>query len=333
MEHWPIQPLLVDDTGNPIVTRDAWETKARRIQATFLETLGPKPASQHYRGFQSLGITRLDTLTLERVSIQVDTDEFMEAFVIHPVTPNGKAALAMHQTTDHGKDEVAGLAGSPDLAYGKELALRGWTVVAPDLFAITRRLPPGLKSFDTAGLYQRFPDWSAVGKTVSDLQITLDFMEQFPVTRGLPVSTIGHSLGGHAVMFLSALDLRPVRFVCNSGFYPFSDSVARAHFFRDHWYIYLKHPGLKHSVVHGPQPLWDMHELVAITAPRAAMLIGAGNDEGIQSHSGLALMTRELHQLYGFIKPEHTFAAIIHNDAHSFRPWHRAAAYQWLEQP
>jgi dienelactone hydrolase len=332
MEHWPIQPLLADDLQTPITTREAWDTKSKRIQALFRETIGHRPPSQHFRGYQSLGKEPLDGLTLERIVIQVDADESMEAFVIHPAKPNGRAALAMHQTSDHGKDEVAGLQGSPDLAYGKELAHRGWTVVAPDLFAIPRRLPKGLKSFDSAALYQRFPDWSAVGKTVSDLQITLDFMAQFPATKGLPVSTIGHSLGGHAVMFLSVVDPRPVRFVCNGGFYPFADSASRAHFFRDTWYIYLKHPGLKHSVNHGPQPLWDVHELIASTAPRPAMIIAAGNDEHIVSYKALTAMTREIHNLYGFINPKHTFAAIIHNDGHTFRPWHRAAAYAWLEQ-
>ncbi len=330
MHHWPITPLLANDQTT-ITTKEAWQSKADRIRATFLQTLGPRPPSQHYRSYKLLDAKPLDNLTLQRVSIQIDENEHMEAFVLLPAKPNGKAALAMHQTTDHGKDEVAGLAGSPNLAYGRELALRGWTVVAPDLFAITRRLPQGVKSFETAPLYQRFPDWSAVGKTIADLQITLDFMEQFPATKGLPVSTIGHSLGGHAVMFLSAIDPRPVRYVCNAGFYPFSDSSGRAHFFRDHWYIYFKNPALKHSVIHGPTPLWDMHELVALAAPRPAMIIAAGNDEGIQSHSGLAQMTNQIHQLYGLLAPKHSFASILHNDDHSFLPWHRQAAYHWLE--
>jgi dienelactone hydrolase len=331
MQHWPIKPLLTDDHNQPITTPQAWQAKADRIRTLFQKTLGPRPPSQHYRNYKLLDAQHQGPITLQRVSIQLDDNEHMEAFVLIPDKPNGKAALAMHQTTDNGKDELVGLIGDPNMAYAKELALRGWTVVAPDLFAITRRLPAGIKSYETAPLYQRFPDWSAIGKTVSDLQITLDFMEHFPATKSLPVSSIGHSLGGHAVMFLSVMDPRPTRFVCNGGFYPFADSALRAHFFRDHWYIYLKHPGLKQSVIHGPQPLWDVHELIASTAPRPAMIIAAGNDNHIMSNHALTQMTRELHDLYAFAAPKQSFAAILHNDAHTFLPWHRQAAYAWLE--
>jgi hypothetical protein len=338
MKHWPIQPLLHDEELGPITTREAWEKKAARIRSLFRETIGPRPASQYYRGHELSAKVSEGGVTRELVRVRLDDDEFMEAWLLYPTDParkNGRAALAMHPTTDHGKEQTAGLVTQTqndlDRAYGLELARRGWTVVAPDLFAVTRRLPKGDKAYDTASLYRKFPEWSAVGKTVSDLQITLDVMERLEETRGLPVSTIGHSLGGHAVLFLGVVDPRPVQTVCNAGFYPFADSALRAHFFRDSWYIYLKHAGLKQSVIGGPRPLWDMHELAAVHCPRRLMILGAGNDEHMLSYAGLCRSVEEIAGLYDFAGAAGNFAALVHGDGHSFLPWHRASAYAWME--
>ncbi len=335
MQHWPIAPLLIDDSGAPITTRAAWDRKAAHIRSLFIQTLGPRPSSQHYYGHTSLGSREVAGITIQTIRLQLDVNEFMDVYLLQPADRNllnGRAALATHQTSDFGKEEVAGLIGDPSQAYGRELALRGWTVVAVDIFALPHLSLSGGKAYDTDALYKRFPDWSAVGKMVSDLQITLDLMERLPATRGLPVSTIGHSLGGHGTMFLAVCDPRPVQTVNNAGFMPFSDGIERHNFFRDDAYIHFKHQGLKRSVLHGPRPLWDLHELIASIAPRRVLILASGNDDNLRSHNGIAVMTSQIHQLYEFLGHKSAFAAILHADDHTFLPWHRAAAYAWMEQ-
>ena len=45
---------------------------------------------------------------------------------------NAPAALCLHQTTQIGKDEPAGLGGKANLHYAAELAERGYVALAPD---------------------------------------------------------------------------------------------------------------------------------------------------------------------------------------------------------
>src|SRR6185312_3647456 len=49
------------------------------------------------------------------------------------------AVLALHQTVPQGKDEPAGLEGDPELALGRELAARGFVVLAPDAVGFGER--------------------------------------------------------------------------------------------------------------------------------------------------------------------------------------------------
>src|SRR5690606_23010952 len=49
-----------------------------------------------------------------------------------PSAAPGPAVLCLHQTTDIGKDEPAGLGGLDNLHYALELAQRGLVTIAPD---------------------------------------------------------------------------------------------------------------------------------------------------------------------------------------------------------
>lgn len=331
---WPMRSLVLDDAGQPIRDAEGWRKHAEGIRRRFVGSLGERPASQKLHS-HTIGDSVVDRgVKRTLVTITVDEDDLMEAWLLEPaskdVAPRG-VALAPHQTTAHGKDEVAGVAGRASRAYGLELAQRGWTVLAPDGHAINRRYARELKTYDTKYFYDRFPNWSSVGKIIADLQACLDLLEILPQTAGRPVSAIGHSLGAQSAAYLAACDPRPVSVVSNCGLYPFADARARAHWFRDQWYIYYTDKALKKSVLEGPQPLWDFHEILALTAPRRLLYLGAPNDPICGNVTGIMTLTEQLHRLWNMLGATNNLSCILHNEDHAFEKWHRQYAYAWME--
>jgi pimeloyl-ACP methyl ester carboxylesterase len=122
--------------------------------------------------------------------------------------------LCLHQTTRHGKDEPAGLAGLPNLCYGKELALRGYLCFAPDV--------PTLQ-----GQFQGYVfDWVGRGYVSNTMKVLWNHMRAFEVlveagADPRRVGVIGHSLGGHNAIFLAAMDDRIALAATSCGFNSF----------------------------------------------------------------------------------------------------------------
>lgn len=333
LDIWPMRPLLDDIHGKPITSADQWFAQTDEIRTRFLATTGQRPESQYLRGFE------VEKAELDRgvkrslVRIMVDEDDVMEAWLLEPhdAQPNGGAALALHPTTEFGKNNAAGLEGDLSWSYGLHLAQRGWVVLAPDQLAVCRRFAKGLKAYDTQRFYERFPDWSAVGKVILDGQVALDVMGQLPATKDKPVSLIGHSLGGHSSVFLAAVDERPRQIVCNCGVIPFADSQMRKQWFRDEWYIYFKDEMLKKSVLEGPRPIWDFHELAALIAPRRQWYAFAMNDECGYSFVSHGWFNEQVHRVYQLVGADGACSILNHNEKHIFNSWHREFAYAWLE--
>ena len=90
-------------------------------------------------------LSEVDCDTYKRILIEYSTEpnERVQAFLLVPddLSQLCPAILAIHQDGSHrpyelGKSEPAGVAGDPEMAYGKELVERGYVVICPDRFHI-----------------------------------------------------------------------------------------------------------------------------------------------------------------------------------------------------
>ena len=109
------------------------------------------------------------------------------------------AMLALHETGMPGKKIVDGQTGKDDQAYAKELAERGFIVIAPDY--------PGfgdLKEYN----FQTDRYVSGTMKSIFDGIRCVDLLQQRPDVDPDRIGAIGHSLGGHTAMFTAAFDTR-----------------------------------------------------------------------------------------------------------------------------
>ncbi|MBI5763730.1 MAG: glycosyltransferase [Planctomycetes bacterium] len=120
--------------------------------------------------------------------------------------------LAMHQTNECGRREVFGLDGEATLAYGHELARRGFRVFSFDMAWTGER---SHRQWDKDAFYLEHPHWSMVGKAVAEMHDLAGLIRgRFSETEEL--RCIGHSLGGLMILFHKALNGDAGLAVCNA---------------------------------------------------------------------------------------------------------------------
>lgn len=147
------------------------------------------------------------------------------------------AVVAVHQddVSFHiGKDEAAGLAGSPSMHYGLELFERGYVVICPDRYYHGPRRwlgknpywSPGKDDYerDLAFFDNRVGLLFAEGRThyskeAYDLSLAVDVLCSLDFVDDTRIGAIGHSAGGVATAFLAFYDTRIAAGISSCGVY------------------------------------------------------------------------------------------------------------------
>ena len=209
------------------------------------------------------------------------------------------AVLINHQhNREHhlGKSEVCGLAGNPLQAFGPALAKKGFVVLAPDAVCFEeRRKDASVEGFD---FWQHFHEacYRMVSGEYMMKQVLTDAMNGITLLSNLPyvdnnrIGTLGHSMGGNTVLFLSALDER-ISFACASG-----SACPYEHRMTNGVGIEMA------SVIPGFHGKYDIDDLVALTAPRKLLLVSAEEDKysmdapAIVEKAGKAYVKNGAHQ-------------------------------------
>ena len=209
-------------------------------------------------------------------------EEMVPAYLLIPdrAENNGAASrpavLIHHQhNREHhlGKSEVCGLAGNPLQAFGPALAKKGFVVLAPDAVCFEeRRKDTSVEGFD---FWQHFHEacYRIVSGDYLMKQVLTDAMNGITLLENMPyvdknrIGTLGHSMGGNTVLFLSALDER-ISFACASG-------CACTYAYRMKNGVGIEMA----SVIPGFHGKYDIDDLVTLTAPRKLLLVSAEEDK------------------------------------------------------
>lgn len=122
------------------------------------------------------------------------------------------AMLVLHGTHELGKGVVDGQGTMPNRAHARELAQRGYVVIAPDYPSFG-----DLKdhNFET----DRYE--SATMQAIFNHMRCVDLLQSRPDVDPNNIGVIGHSLGGHNSMFVAAFDTRLKVAVSSSGWTQF----------------------------------------------------------------------------------------------------------------
>lgn len=213
-----------------------------------------------------------------RQKIEYDSyGDKIPAFLLLPETlGNNPAILINHQhNREHhlGKSEVCGLVGNPLQAFGPELVKRGFVVLAPDAICFEeRRKDLSVEGFD---FWQHFDEMCyrilkgeyLMKKVLEDAMNGITLLSSLVFVDNTRIGTLGHSMGGNTVLFLSALDER-IAFSCASG-----SACTYENRMKNNVGIEMS------SVIPNFYDKYDIDDLVSCVAPRRLLIVSAEDDK------------------------------------------------------
>jgi dienelactone hydrolase len=329
-------PVIVsswDDLLAGVKTERDWKQRKEILRQRYLELLrdDQKPSRPPLEPETHESVTVEGIYTRHLISYNVEPDERAHAYLAIPLNQAGRGAgiIALHGTIAHGKERTAGLRDEPGKAHLDHLARRGYVVIAPDHFVAGQRCGSG-QEFDTRYLYLKHPEWSAVGKFTYENSIAVDVLQAREEVDPQRIGVLGHSLGGHGSYFLAAYDDRIKAAVCNCSAGTFRHNPKVEEWARNHWYIYFKH--IREALLAGYLPPIDMHEIIALIAPRAFLDISGLNDgEGLTQRQRV-LMHLKIMEAYELEQAPQNFAFYTHGQGHTFLYDARTLMYAWMDK-
>ncbi|MCE9566791.1 MAG: alpha/beta fold hydrolase [Planctomycetes bacterium] len=315
--------FTLDRKGNktPIRTVADWEVRRGHILDNMALVMGSFPNKQKRvpLDVKEIEQVKVGDLIRRKVTYQSDPNDRVPAYIFLPSEKPAKklpAILALHQTTKLGKDEPAGL-GIKDMAYGLELAQRGYVVIVPDYPSF------GEHKYDFAA-DQGYASGSM--KAVWDNVRALDLLETLPEVDTERIGVIGHSLGGHNAMFTALFDTRLKAIVSNCGFSSMRKDDLPS------WTGKTYMPRIKSEFANDVTKLpFDFHEVVAAFAPRAFLAIAADkdNDFDVTGVQDVLTAAGTIYKLHGVSE---RLAGHYPKAVHSFPTDARKVAYDFLDK-
>lgn len=302
--------------------RDAWEENRRRTLSNMELVMGQLPP----RTGKPLDLTRFEQIETPRftrtyVTFAGDDDDYVPAYLLVPNALRGSAPamLCLHQTTRIGKGEPAGVGGIPDLHYAQELAERGYVTLAPD--------------------YPNFGDYyidpyangyvSATMKAIRNHMRAVDVLASLKEVAPKRIGCIGHSLGGHNTLFVSAFDERIRAMVSSCGFNSFKKYYGGN---LTGW----SHKGYMPRIAerYGSDPArmpFDFPDILTALAPRPLFINAPLHDDNFEV-SGVDDCVIAARPVYAKVFGAADRLVAIHPNAeHSFPPQARESAFLFLD--
>lgn len=328
----PVITSSWDDLLGNVKTSEDWSKHRVMLKQRYLDLIRDqhKPAKVplDFKVYEDIEIDGLYRRFY--ISYQVEADERAHAYLGIPIGLNGKApaVVALHGTTAEGTKQTVGISGNPDKAFLDHLCRRGYIVIAPEHFVSGKRIP-SQGAYDTTAFHAKHPQWTAVGKFTFEHSIAVDVLLTRDDVDAENIGVMGHSLGGHGSYYLAAYDDRLKACVCNCGASFFRHNQHVEDWSRDKWYVYLK--PIRPLLLKGELPNIDMHEIIALIAPRAYLDVSALNDGVPLTQRQRALMLLKIADVYDLVGKPENFCFFIHGRGHSAPHESRELIYGFLD--
>jgi dienelactone hydrolase len=173
----------------------------------------------------------------------------------------------------------------------------GYAVLAYDQSGFGSRLS------ETAHFYDRYPEWSHMGRLVEDARSAVGAMAKDELVDPERIYLFGYSLGGTVAVYAAALDARVKGVVSIAGFTPMrtdtaargEGGVARYSYERD------MIPRLGFFVGHEAQIPYDYDDLLGMIAPRPVLVVEPQLDRDATPPDveGAVAQAKQVYALYG----------------------------------
>jgi predicted peptidase len=313
----------LDRDGRKLVVRSPaeWAIRRRHILDNLQLVMGrlPGATTRVPLDVKTVEERRLGESVWRKISFQSDPFDRVPAWLFVParsVKEKLPAVLCLHQTVQAGKDEPVGLTGSKNMHYARELAERGYVVLAPDYPSL------GEHKYDFAAN----PEYNSGSmKAIWDNIRAVDLLQSLPAVDGERIGVIGHSLGGHNAMFTAAFDPRLKVIVSSCGFSRFHrDDVPS-------WSGPRYMPRIASVYQNDADRLpFDFSEIVASFAPRAFLACAATRDSDFNV-GGVRDVMQSAAPIFKLFNRADALQVVYPDSKHDFPPAARERAYEFLD--
>jgi len=335
----PVSPRILSIQENngkvkPIKTKVKWERKRKEILGNMEKGMGQLPARNNLPDFNLQYSDSLagDNYTRYSISFLVEKNERLTAYLYLPVNlQQGKkypAVMALHETDPLGKGSVDGQGKNKNLGYAKELAQRGYIVIAPDYAGFGE-----MNGYDfNNDRYQ-----SGTMKGIFDHVRCVDLLQSMAMVDPEKIAVIGHSLGGHNSIFVGAFDTRLKVVISSCGwtgfdYYDVGEIAIQKYGGRlGPWALDRYMPLLREKYnIDSKKIPFDFDEMIAAIAPRIFFSNSPVNDKNF-SVEGVRKGIESASAVYRFLHVPGNLQVFYPNAEHDFPPEIRQQAYQLLD--
>jgi len=312
----PADPLPLDD----LATLESWRARCRD---RLVELLGPWPEAVPLN-LETLDEEHGEGYRQARVVFDSEAGMSVPAYLLVPDdrTEPGPAILACHGHGP-GKALVVGLetTEAPHGDYARQLARRGYVVLAPDLRCFGERAdwnPPNIYACDINLVHATMAGLRPLTQNLFDLTRCLDVLEGHELVDPARLGMVGLSLGGTMTLFTAAWDERVAAAVV-SGFF---SSWAESH--KVPWNM------CGSQVLPGMLGRLEHVDLGALIAPRP-LLVQSGTEDLIFPVAAARESVAQLGAVYRHLGAEGQLAHDVFEGDHQWREAGPAAFLdRWL---
>jgi hypothetical protein len=297
-----LSPLVMDD-GCRVTTAEEWNA-VRRPQllqqwTRILGKLEPDAADRKWFGdiTKAVEVRREKREGYTRIELQLpmETDFLQPHVLLIPDNSEPGKCPAVIAWTATGPDYA-----EPEKWWGTWLAQRGCVVLTGWSFIRNYRDATNFSSGASDKVYERFGHWLPMAKMVHDAQREAEFLRSLPEVDAERIGFIGFSLSAKSALYVAALTPE----ICATVSIDPHLALHGDSNYHDPWYLDWKRPfddirTDSYPVAELRGTTWSLldrdptrpgfehnhHELLALAAPRALMVIGCSTDKETASHS------------------------------------------------
>lgn len=309
---------------------DSFSIERKQVLDSLQAVMGKLPDDA---GSQNINIIYRDSLHTDRyirylIAFSPASGEEVTAYLYIPKNSNIDmklpAMIVLHGTGALGKRLVDGESPLPNRAQTKELAERGYVVIAPDYPSMGEQ-----ESYDFHS--DRYV--SGTMKGIFNHIRCLDILTQLEQVDKNRIGALGHSLGGHNTMFLGAYDERVKVVVSSSGwtlfdYYNIGDSYGGrlGPWAQDRYMPYFR---TKYHL-DGSKIPFDFDDIIASIAPRAFFSNSPLNDSNFDVE-GVKKGIENARKVYRYLNADGNLQVRYPEAEHDFPTETRREAYEFID--
>lgn len=335
----PTKKLLSSSSKKKIKTANEWQQKKADIIKQINWIMGNEPAGVSASPIQEL----------------TSKEDYIASFMKRPRVSNGKKAniapynalgdyvhASLYYPTDADGEMISRKNSKiPVVVYIHKYSNTGYDSRLSSLFDKILSKGIAVLSFDLIGygtrieegtlFYERYPNWSKLGKMVTDTRAAIDALESLELIDNDRIFIAGHGLGGTVGLFTSALDNRVAATAVSSAFTPLRNASNDVEGVKAYSHLYGLLPRLGFFIGNENKIPVDFAEIISVIAPRSLLVISPELDRHTNLHK-VSQSIQEVASVYSFLKAPENLHFITPHEFNEFTTSQQEEMVNWLNE-